>query len=285
MCRHPICKESHLYLIDPKTVSFLYLCALKLAKCGLKLVNCPGMQTSVSASQVIRLYHYLINPKNVEFLYLRALNLVNCPLQSSVSASQVIRLYRYLLDARFFDAFTKTVVFEAVTFNAQLQAFGSWRLSLRRGSSGVFQGTHTFNEVAIVTVKGISEGGGSGTWWRTVTDAALLGVCAMNLVFIVRDIMPAASALPVVRLLSRDTDRNRLFNITRPWLKFRDCFLYLFLLMENSFDPLVYVSAFARTRRVLCAMNLVFVVRDTMPAASANPGPLCCRHRKSCSQT
>lgn len=103
-------------------------------------------------------------------------------------------MFRYIVDAQFFDKHTKAVTFEAATFNSVLGVFGSWRLEMSRGSSGVFQGAHVFNEVTDVTFVGAKD-----TWGRAVTDVALLGMCAFNLMLMLRDIVPATRALLSVR--------------------------------------------------------------------------------------
>lgn len=115
--------------------------------------------------------------------------------QATNSRQQIIRVFRYLYDAQFFDRYTKSVTFEVATFNSVLGVFGSWRLHLSRGSSGVFQGVHVFDDVTSVTFSGAE-----GTWRRAVSNVALLAMCAFNLALMLRDSMPATRALLSVRL-------------------------------------------------------------------------------------
>lgn len=104
-------------------------------------------------------------------------------------------MYRYLVDAQFLDRSTSSVLFEAITFNDQLSVFGKWRLDLRRGSGGAFQGIYSISEVTGIAFFGAASG-----WPRVASDLALLVLCLMSMGFMLGDMLPSLRALLLVRI-------------------------------------------------------------------------------------
>lgn len=113
--------------------------------------------------------------------------------QTSVQASSVFRAYTYMRDARFLDQSTQSVTFELLTYNALLGTFGSWKLTLNRGSSGVYKGKPAFAEIRATVYDGSRD-----SRRRLRGDCAALAMGLINLAIMLYQLVPEALGLSKV---------------------------------------------------------------------------------------